>query len=168
MFYYVKDFIADYKNEVAATLKIFRTLNDETLYKRVDGYGRSAGNLAWHITTAVGEMMSRTGLKVTALNDDASPDTAKEIVDAYDKASQELIAAVESSWKDEDLLKELDMYGEMWKNGVTLQILLRHEIHHRAQLTVIMRFLGLPVPGIYGPSKEEWVAYKMPAPAERL
>lgn len=168
MFYYIKDFISDYKNEVAATLKILNNLNDEVLYKRVHNYGRSAGNLAWHITTAIGEMMSRTGLKVTPLKDNESPDTAKEIADAYEKSSNELIAAIESSWKDEDLLKEMDMYGEMWKNGLTLQVLIRHEIHHRAQLTVVMRLLGLPVPGVYGPSKDEWGAYNAPPPVERV
>jgi uncharacterized damage-inducible protein DinB len=168
MFYYIKDFLADYKYEVSATLKILNAMNDETLYKRIDGYGRSAGNLAWHITTGIGEMMARTGLKVTALDENASPDTVKEIVDAYEKASKELSEAVENTWKDEDLLKENDMYGETYKNGVTLEILIRHEVHHRAQMTVLLRLLGLPVPGIYGPSKEEWVAFKMPAPVERL
>jgi hypothetical protein len=32
-------------------------------------------------------------------------------------------------------------------------------------MTVLMRFAGLEVPGVYGPAKEEWVAYNM-APQE--
>ena len=29
-------------------------------------------------------------------------------------------------------------------------------------MTVLMRQTGLPVPGVYGPSLEEWEAYGMP------
>jgi uncharacterized damage-inducible protein DinB len=32
---------------------------------------------------------------------------------------------------------------------------LNHHIHHRAQLTVYYRLLGIPVPGLYGPSADE-------------
>jgi len=56
------------------------------------------------------------------------------------------------------------MYGEKWARGVTLHILLVHEIHHRGQMTVLMRQAGLKVPGVYGPAKEEWTQYKMPEP----
>ena len=57
----------------------------------------------------------------------------------------------------------VDMYGEKWSYAVILTVIVRHEIHHRAQMTVLMRQAGLKVPGIYGPSKEEWVNYNMPA-----
>lgn len=30
-----------------------------------------------------------------------------------------------------------------------------HPVHHRAQLTVYLRLLGVPVPGIYGPSADD-------------
>ena len=38
------------------------------------------------------------------------------------------------------------MYGEMWKRGTTLGVIISHQIHHRAQLTVVMRLNGLKVP----------------------
>ena len=57
------------------------------------------------------------------------------------------------------------MYGEHWSKGTVLRVLINHQSHHRGQMTVIMRMLGLPVPGIYGPSKEEWVEMGMNAPA---
>lgn len=73
-----------------------------------------------------------------------------------------MVEEITSKWKDADMEKEVNMYGQMWKNGVTLQILISHQIHHRAQLTVLMRQAGLVVPGIMGPSKEEWAAMGMP------
>jgi uncharacterized damage-inducible protein DinB len=42
--------------------------------------------------------------------------------------------------------------------------LIQHQAHHRGQMTVLMRQAGLPVPGIYGPSKEEWANFGMEAP----
>ena len=33
--------------------------------------------------------------------------------------------------------------------------LLSHVIHHRGQLTVYLRELGVPIPSIYGPSADE-------------
>ncbi len=34
-------------------------------------------------------------------------------------------------------------------------IIMNHLIHHRGQLTVYLRLLDIPVPGIYGPSADE-------------
>ena len=34
-------------------------------------------------------------------------------------------------------------------------MVLNHLIHHRAQLTVYFRLIGIPVPGLYGPSADE-------------
>ncbi|HRN25773.1 MAG TPA: DinB family protein [Ignavibacteriaceae bacterium] len=42
-------------------------------------------------------------------------------------------------------------------------VIISHQTHHRAQLTIVMRLNGLNVPGIYGPSKEEWTQLGMPA-----
>ena len=60
-----------------------------------------------------------------------------------------------------DLEKEDTMYGEQWQRKVTLTSLVFHQIHHRAQIEVLMRQAGLRVPGLYGPSKEEWAAMGM-------
>jgi uncharacterized damage-inducible protein DinB len=53
------------------------------------------------------------------------------------------------------------MYGQQWKKGVALYYLVAHQTHHRAQMTTLMRLLGLRVPGIYGPSQEEWKEMNM-------
>ena len=49
--------------------------------------------------------------------------------------------------------------------GLTLQVLVVHQAHHRGQMTVLMRQAGLEVPGVYGPSRQEWAAYGMQPPA---
>lgn len=47
------------------------------------------------------------------------------------------------------------MYGEIWKINKVLSVVVKHQTHHRGQLTVIMRLAGLKVTGVYGPAKEE-------------
>jgi len=49
--------------------------------------------------------------------------------------------------------------------AVTLDLLIKHIIHHRGQMTVLMRQAGLNVPGVYGPSRDEWSQMGMEAPA---
>jgi uncharacterized damage-inducible protein DinB len=39
--------------------------------------------------------------------------------------------------------------------GTTLRQTLRHLVHHRAQLTVYLRLLDVPVPATYGPSADD-------------
>jgi uncharacterized damage-inducible protein DinB len=91
------------------------------------------------------------------------PAAAAEIADAYAAASESVGIAVRAGWKDADLPGEVEMYGEKWARGQALLALIAHEAHHRGQMTVLMRQAGIAVPGVYGPAKEEWVAYGMPA-----
>lgn len=107
-------------------------------------------------------MMHRTGLTFeTVYDNEPIPSKAKEIVDEYKRTSDGLINEMTKKWNDGTLLSEDDMYGEMWKKGKTLGVLVTHQIHHRGQLTVVMRLAGLKVPGVYGPAKEEWANYGM-------
>jgi uncharacterized damage-inducible protein DinB len=43
----------------------------------------------------------------------------------------------------------------MPRGAVLRAIMLNHWYHHRGQLSVYLRLLGVPVPSIYGPSADE-------------
>ena len=164
MYYKLSDFISDWTYEAESTVKVFSNLTDESLSKKVHEKVRTAGKLAWHITTSIGEMVHRTGLTFETVDENSPiPTSVSEIIKSYKQASDNMIAEIKAKWNDETLLKEDDMYGEMWAKGKTLGILITHQIHHRSQLTIVMRLLGLKVPGIYGPSNEEWAALGMPS-----
>lgn len=164
MYHKISEFILDWKYESEATIKVLSNLTDETLTKKVHDKVRTAGRLAWHITTSIGEMVHRTGLTFETIGENSPiPTSVTEIIVSYKQASENMIAEIKAKWNDETLLNEDDMYGEKWAKGKTLGILVTHQIHHRSQLTIVMRLLGLKVPGIYGPSNEEWAAYGMPA-----
>jgi len=164
MYRKLEDFTNDWTQESESTLKVFNNLTDESLTKKVNKNVRNAGKLAWHITTSIGEMAHRTGLTFKTMDEESvAPATVKEIVDTYKSTSDNIIAEIKEKWNDEKLLEENDMYGEKWAKGTTLKVLVSHQIHHRAQLTIVMRLNGLKVPGVYGPSKEEWVQYGLPS-----
>ena len=164
MYTTINAFLADWDNENQATQKIFAELTDSSLDQKVSPDGRSLGRLAWHITQTLGEMMGRLGLSVETPAEDAPvPLVAGEILLAYKHAALKLGEQIRERWSDASLEESTNMYGEDWKNTFSLAVLVRHQIHHRAQMTVLMRQAGLFVPGIYGPSKEEWTKYGMPA-----
>ncbi len=165
MYRLIQDFLETWKYERIATIKILRALTDASLQQKVSTPGRSLGFLAWHITTTLGEMGGKAGLSIESPAEDAPvPVKASEIVNSYDQASSSLESYVKANWTDDMLLDQIDMYGEKWTRGATLTSLVSHQIHHRAQMTVLMRQAGLNVPGIYGPSREEWKKIGMTAP----
>ncbi len=163
----IEDFIKSWDYESKSTLKMFQALTDDSLGRIVADGHRTLGNVAWHIATTLPEMMSQTGLEVAGpLHTAPTPATAAEIAQAYQTASESLAQQVKEKWTDASLEIEDDLYGEKWPRGASLSMLIAHEIHHRGQLSVLMRQAGLLVPGIYGPAKEEWAALGMPTPAE--
>jgi uncharacterized damage-inducible protein DinB len=165
MFTRIDDFLKDWAHESASTSKIFEALNDASLSQAPSKDDRSLGRVAWHIVTTIPEMLGRTGLPVkNVMPDVPMPPTAVGMAAAYRKAAVEAAKSVRDNWTDDTLATEDDMYGMMWPRGLTLEVLIRHEIHHRAQITVLMRLAGLKVPGVYGPAREEWAASGMPAP----
>ena len=89
--------------------------------------------------------------------------SAAAIAAAYEKGAASVTKEVAANWTDETLLQEDNMYGDTWSRGLTLFYFITHQAHHRGQMTVLMRQAGLPVPGVYGPAKEEWAAMGAPA-----
>jgi uncharacterized damage-inducible protein DinB len=166
MFRKIEDFQNAWKYEAEMTGKVLRSLTDEPLSQKVTAEGRSLGFLGWHLTQTLGEMLALVGFKIDApAMDQQCPSVATEITVGYEKAASSVAEEVGRSWTDETLLETDEMYGETWTRGFTLFCLIAHQAHHRGQMTVLMRQAGLPVPGVYGPSKEEWAAMGAPAMA---
>ncbi len=154
-----------WRRESGETRKLLAELTDASLRQAVAQDHRTLGRLAWHITTSVAEMMNRTGLTVSGPGPEALlPSTAETIRKGYDAAATSLLAEMQAQWTDASLALEDEMYGEHWKRALTLAILVAHQTHHRGQMTVLMRQAGLKVPGIYGPSRDEWSGMGMTPP----
>jgi len=166
MYQSISEFVSDLQNESQATQKLLDALTDESLNQKVYESGRSLGKIAWHIVQTVPEMNSQAGLELdkTILGQDV-PTKASIIAENYKALASQLAEEIQNKWTDNMLSEIVDIYGEQWSRSKVLEVFIRHEIHHRAQLTILMRQAGLKVPGLYGPSLEEWVNYGMPAQA---
>jgi uncharacterized damage-inducible protein DinB len=154
-----------WQNVSDSTSKMLAALTDRSLDQKVTDDHRTIGRIAWHIVQTIPEMANKTGLEVKGPKEtDPVPKSASEIKKAYDDAAAALMSEITTKWTDETFQQEDDMYGMVWKRGQTVNGLIEHEIHHRGQLTVLMRQAGLKVPGVFGPSLEEWAEYGMKAP----
>jgi uncharacterized damage-inducible protein DinB len=150
MFTSIADFEKIWQDESESTLKLLNQLTDQSLTQKVTDDHRNLGRMAWHVMTSITEMMPLTGLKVEGPDPKAPvPATAEEIRSGYEKAAASMLKQIKAGWR---------------KRGYTLFVLVAHQTHHLGQMTVLMRQAGLKVPGIYGPSKEEWSAYNMQEP----
>ncbi|MDZ7608946.1 MAG: DinB family protein [Cyclobacteriaceae bacterium] len=164
MYRKIEDFIADWKAEESATIKIFESIPDNAKATKASEHLRSLERLAWHITQTLTEMPARAGIIAhDALEHEPIPDSFNDIILAYKNYSGELMAQLQNKWTDDGLTEKIKMYGEQWERRKILSVMVLHQVHHRGQMTALMRVLNLKVPGIYGPSKEEWGKYGMPA-----
>jgi len=166
MYTTIQDFLQTWNTESASTAKQLDAITDKSLTTKVADGHRTIARVAWHITTTIPEMMFYTGMKLNKLlkPDSPVPATAKEISDAYKAISVALVEKIRQDWTDESLEIEDELYGEKWKRRYTLNVMINHEIHHRGQLSVLLRQAGIKVPAIYGPAKEDWHEYGMDEP----
>jgi uncharacterized damage-inducible protein DinB len=164
MYRTIDDFITDYKMESENTLKIFKNIDPRKKSLKINENIRTMERIAWHIVQTISEMMSKTGLfDKDTLEGKHIPSELGEIINTYNEQVEMLINKVKAGWKDNELTEKIEMYGESWSKGFLLRSMITHEIHHRGQLTIVMRYHDLKVPGIYGPSREEWANFKMAA-----
>ncbi len=165
MFISIEHFDKTWSQEMKFTQGVMDALTDASLSQSVADDHRTLGRMAWHIITSIPEMATQTDLNLEGPDPKAPvPTTADEIQQAYRQVSESLLNSVKTTWNDDTLQQEDDLYGERWKRGSTLHILMLHEIHHRGQMTVLMRQAGVKVPNIYGPAKEGWAEYGAPPP----
>lgn len=165
MYRLVSDFTTAWSHEAASTTKLLEALTDASLSTRADPSGRTLGQIAWHLVGTLSEMLPTAGLSLDFHPDEHTvPTTATPIATQYKQGANLLGAAVAAQWNDATLLETTNMYGQTWARGFTLHCLIVHQAHHRGQLTMLMRQAGLAVPGMVGPSREEWQAMGIPAP----
>jgi uncharacterized damage-inducible protein DinB len=160
----IHEFREIWREESNFTRRAIAALSDASLAQPVCDDHRTLGRISWHVIASIPDTMCRTGLSVQGPELDSTPSSkASEHVTAYELASASLVRAIDG-WTDADLDTEDDMFGERWTRRFTLQVLINHQIHHRGQMTVLMRQAGLRVPGIYGPAKEDWAQWNMSPP----
>lgn len=155
MFRSKNDFITQYRQEGETTLACIRELTDESLDQAVSELDRTLGEITWHVVQSLGGFANQAGISVEGANfDSPMPETKAEILEEAKKIINNTLAAYEASLTDENLNDDVDFFGHNLAKGALLYSNITHLVHHRGQMTVLMRQAGLRIPGIYGPSRD--------------
>jgi len=163
MYQSIEQFVSDWNQEAALTLKVFEALSDASLKQAVsDTRPRTLGDLAWHVSGAPVGILGGAGLQIAAPDFQRPvPASAAEIADAYRSMSAAVADAIEAQWTDARLPESLLLFGSMnMTYDAVLKLVVRHQIHHRGQMTILMRQAGVVPPGVYGPNEEEGAAIR--------
>ena len=161
----IKDaFIAELKHEAGLTKKILERVPLDMAEWKPHEKSMTLGRLATHIAENVKwisdiihiddfDFAARPFKSYTA---SSREELIKIFQDNLDTAIGDL-----SSMTDEDFNKTwIVRAGEKVMYNTPKKVAIRgwafsHQIHHRGQLSVYLRLLDVPVPGMYGPSADE-------------
>lgn len=165
MYQSITEFTEEWSQEAVSTQKILDALTDESLKQKVSAEGRTLGEIAWHIVASTPGMLIEFGITVDTVGDENTvPTSASEMAETFRNVGVNTSEAIRQQWTDQSLSEMKNVFGMDMPKAVALSLLIKHVIHHRGQLTVLMRQAGLKVPGVYGPSREEWSKMGMNAP----
>ncbi|SFN30209.1 Uncharacterized damage-inducible protein DinB (forms a four-helix bundle) [Chitinophaga sp. YR627] len=163
MYHSITAFIGDWDFEVHKTVSVFSLLTTTTRNVKVHDNVRTLDRLAFHIS----QVISDIGMQVGLLDQDElaakpTPADLSQLIEIYKDYHQRMRSAVQTHWQDNILDSDVLLFGKAWKKGDVLSLLVQHEIHHRSQMSVIMRILELPLPELYGPVREDWIKMGLP------
>ncbi|MDQ2753294.1 MAG: DinB family protein [Bacteroidota bacterium] len=87
-------------------------------------------------------------------------ETTAEIVDLFDKKIAEAVSSLQTA--DDETMNAIftlrrgeQVMFQLPRKVVIRNFALNHLYHHRGQLSVYLRLLDIPVPGMYGPSADD-------------
>lgn len=154
--------IEELRAEAGYTRRVLERVPDDRFDWRPHPRSMAVGELALHTA----QLPRGVTMLVEALDTEmpdvprTMPASTAEILAALEHGV-EYAAARLAEWGDEGLAAawRLRMRGEVVieneRGDVLRAILFNQTYHHRGQLTVYLRLLGIPVPAIYGPSADE-------------
>ena len=160
----IKDgILIENQREADNTRRIIERLKDENATWKPHRKSMSALELASHVVEL--HLWLKTALERDSFNfhTDYVPLKATsfaELQDVLAKGVENNIDFVngtdENFWLQTYTLKAGDhVIAELPKIGALRFIINNHLIHHRGQLSLYLRLLDIPVPGLYGPSADE-------------
>ena len=154
--------LPEFDREMTTTRKVLERVPEERFDWKPHAKSYSLGALAGHIAnlpTWGTATLGRSEIDISGGPSPAFPSKAA-LLTAFDENVAAARAAL-AGRTDPELLAiwSLKRSGKtifsMPKTAVLRSFVLSHVIHHRAQLTVYLRLLDVPVPSIYGPSADE-------------
>jgi len=156
--------LQELEQEAPTTRRLLERVPESRLAWRPHEKGRTLGDLAMHVATvpgSVAEFVSQPSpVQAPEFADPPAPQTTLALLrvldDSVAKANRILTgmddATATATWRLVAGEREL---MALPRAAFMRAIMLNHWYHHRGQLSVYLRFLGVPLPPIYGPTADE-------------
>lgn len=159
--------LAEFDQEMQNTRKVLERCPDDKWNWKLHEKCGTLGWLAGHVATLPGWIsmtINTEELDYAPVNGPSyqppKTDNQKELLAEFDKSAAEARTAL-ANVSDEDMMKGWKLLAggqeifTMPRIACIRGMCMNHLIHHRAQLTMYFRMIGVPVPGLYGPSADE-------------
>ncbi|MFN8391407.1 MAG: DinB family protein [Bdellovibrionota bacterium] len=156
-------FLSEFNGEIPATQKFLERLSDQHLSWKPAEKSMTAGQVALHVAqvpAGVLLMTTKDSSEVPDLSRFEQPQSATYIVATLEDTVQK-VRDVLPTVSDERMHQTFKFTKDgvsVWEAprvAVLRTIMLNHWYHHRGQLSVYLRLLGLSVPSAYGPTADE-------------
>ncbi|GAA4380318.1 DinB family protein [Hymenobacter koreensis] len=161
-----QNFLAELDHELTNTRRVLERVPFEQAEYRPHPKSMTLWQLATHVVNLLSfktlflEAAGRDFLDPNGAKPGPTPTSHAELLARFDQDSATLRQALEAS-DDEQMTQNFRLHRgehtifEQPKSTAIRLMGLNHSIHHRGQLTVYLRLLDIPVPGLYGPSADE-------------
>lgn len=160
----ITSLINELKHESNGTRKILERIPEEQWDWQPHEKSMKLGKLVNHIvelTNWVPLIITQTEFDIaTTTFNRAKATNKKELLELFEQSLAQAIQHLEATTEEALQVKWLFRRGEfvvvnMPRKIVLRQLTMNHIVHHRGQLSVYLRLLNVPVPGLYGPSADE-------------
>ncbi len=156
--------LLDFDTEIASTRRLLERVPEDKADWKPHAKSMPFGRLALHVAR-LPDFCSRifTTDSINLATEKFPPivfESTSHLLSELERSSSEAKAHVAGA-SDDDLNKHWKlMFGDKLVIDAPRKLLFRtmflnHMVHHRGQLTVYLRLLDVPVPGLYGPSADE-------------
>ncbi len=154
----MKEILERYEHQHASTHAVIAAMPEVHASFRPHERSLSWGQLAWHVATTPLYYVSEVFRLPTQLGWDLDnarpPTTTAGLVQGLDDIYDEIVDALRT--KDDAWLDEMtDYHGTMKEKRWILGHVIDQEVHHRGQMTVLLRLKDASVPQVYGPTADE-------------
>jgi len=158
-----KAIIAELEHEAAGTRRVLNSLPEGNLGWRPHEKSYTISYLAQHITQLpvwVVMTIKHSELDLSKGFDRKMAETKADILALFEEhlatAKEVLQNVTDEEMEEKWTLRNGDHVMFTLPRKIVLRyMVLNHIVHHRGQLTVYLRLLNIPVPGLYGPSADE-------------
>ena len=159
----IEGLLQELEQEAGTTRRVLERVPDAHLAWKPHEKSMTLGQLSLHVATVPGnvaELAAQQTCPVPPAFIQPPASSAAELIPALDKSvarAKELLggmddAAMMATWT---LLHGDRVVMALPRVAFLRAIMLNHWYHHRGQLSVYLRQLGVPLPSIYGPSADE-------------